>query len=78
MMTIKRNHKQADFEFIGRGPSFITTEQDGMNVAGIIRNTGLPNYRAARICLKSDLNIGAYERHLQDYPDICLNQYPLY
>ena len=46
-----------------------------MNATDIIRATGFPNYRAARMSLKTDLNIRAWECHLQDYPDKLLIKY---
>ena len=44
-------------------------------MAEIIRQTGLPNYRAARFPIKSGLNIEAWEKYLKDYPDKHLIQY---
>ena len=50
------NHHSADFSFIGpdREVTSIDNIQQYMHTADIIRNTGLPNYRQARIPLKSD------------------------
>ena len=60
--------------FIGpdRAPLLISTVQTCLEVANIIRAKGLPNYRAGRIPLVSDLVIKAWEYHLRDYPDKCL------
>ena len=71
------NHQGADFEFIGpdRAPVLINSVQTCLEVANIIRDTGFPNYRVARIPLVSDLVIKAWEYHLRDYPDKILINY---
>ena len=71
------NHQGADFEFIGpdRAPVSINSVQKCLEVANIIRDTGFPNYRVARIPLVSDLVIKAWEYHLSDYPDKILINY---
>ena len=71
------NHHPLNFEFIGpdREPVLIEIGELCVKVADIIRNTGLPNFRMARIPLKSGLNISAWEELLQDYPDKHLIQY---
>ena len=38
-------------------------------MAKIIRESRLPSYKQARIPVKFGLNIGAWKRHLRDYPD---------
>ena len=48
---------------------------DYIAAAKIIKGTGLPNYRQARIPVISDLNIAAWEEYLVDYPDPFLLQY---
>ena len=50
------NHHSADFSFIGPGREVTSIDNilQYMHTADIIRNTGLPNYRQARIPLKSD------------------------
>ena len=64
-------------EFIGpdREPVQITNTQQYLRMAEIIKQTGLPNYRAARLPIKLGLNIEAWEKHLKDYPDKHLIQY---
>ena len=49
-----------------------------MHIAKIIRDTGVPNYAGARIPIKSDLNLDAWEHHLKGYPDKRLLQYLKY
>ena len=44
-------------------------------MADIILGTGVPNYRMARIPIKSGLNVEAWEHHLSDYADKRLLQY---
>ena len=44
-------------------------------IADTIRSTGLPNYKAARIPIKSDLNVDAWESQLRDYSDKRILQY---
>ena len=46
-----------------------------LRAAKIIRKSGLPNYRGARIPIKSGLKIPAWEKYLQDYPDKRILQY---
>ena len=53
----------------------INSVQTCLEVANIIRDTGFPNYRVARIPLVSDLVIKAWECHLRDYPDKILINY---
>ena len=65
------------FEFIGldRCPQKFESVSDYIAAAQIIKDTGLPNYRQARIPVISDLNIAAWEEYLADYPDPFLLQY---
>ena len=66
-----------DFEFIGpdRPTVNITNVAEYIKLAHTIRSSGLPNYRQARIPIKSGLKIDAWKRLLQDYPDKKLLQY---
>ena len=68
-----------EFEFIGpdRQPVVISSIDQLMAIAGTIRSTRVPNYRAARIPIESGLNVKAWETHLQDYSDKRVLQYPL-
>ena len=65
------------FSFTGpdRPYPVIKCIQDFIDLAQMIRNTGLPNYRLARVPITSGLNIDAWERHLRDYPDTRLIHY---
>ena len=66
-------------EFFFTGPDRLP--QDTSNVtqylrmAKIVRESGFPNYKLARIPLNSGLKIDAWKAHLQDYPDKKLVQY---
>ena len=66
-----------NFEFIG--PDRQVTDSDNidqyLHIAETIRATGKPNYMAARIPVKSGLNLEAWEDCLRDYPDKRLFQY---
>ena len=53
----------------------ISTIPQCFHIAKTIRDTGLPNYRQARIPLSSGLNLQAWEYRLRDYPDKFLSQY---
>ena len=66
-----------NFTFIGpdRRPVKIDSVETLLKVAEVIRNTGQPNYKAARIPIESDLNIEAWERYLRDYSDKRVIQY---
>ena len=65
------------FDFIGpyRQPVAVTTIPQLLAIADTIRSTGLPNYKAARIPIKSDLNVDAWEIHLKDYLNKRILQY---
>ena len=80
ILTKKVGHlalDSTDFRFIGpdRLPIAIDSIDKCLRIGTIIRNTNLPNYRMARIPLISGLNIPAWERQLQGYPDDRLIQY---
>ena len=47
----------------------ITSVQQLMDIADIIRSTDVPNYKATRIPIESSLNVKAWESHLQDFSD---------
>ena len=66
-----------DFLFIGpdREPVEISSIDTLLKVADCILDTGVPNYRAARIPIKSGLNVEAWEKHLLDYSDKRVIQY---
>ena len=61
--------ENTDFRFVG--PDRLPVTKDSIDkclqVANIIKNTGLPNYHMATIPLTSGLNIPAWERELQGY-----------
>ena len=69
-----------DFTYIGpdRATESISSTSQYLQIAEIIRHSGLPNYKQARIPIKSGLNIEAWKRHLGDYPDQKLIQYLQY
>ena len=66
-----------DFEFIGpdKEPVCIDSIEKLIPIADSIRSSGLPNYRAVRIPIKSGLNVEAWERYLKDYEDKRVIQY---
>ena len=68
------------FSFIGpdRPYPVIKSPQDYIQMAHMIKESGVPNYRLARIPIHSDLRIEAWERHLQGYPDTRLIHYLKY
>ena len=59
------------FEFIGpdRCPQKLESILDYITAAKIIRTTGVPNYKQARIPVVSSLNVAAWKECLADYPD---------
>ena len=63
------------FIFPDREPIAIKNTNQYLRIADTIRNTGLPNYREARLPIKLGLNFKACEHHLRDYPDKRLIQY---
>ena len=66
-----------NFEFIGpdRQVTAIDNIDQYLHIAKTIKATGKPNYMSARIPVKLDLNLEAWEEHLRDYPDKRLFQY---
>ena len=71
------SHVVSKFQFVGPdgAPVEITTVEQCVEIAGIIRSTGVPNYQEARIPLISGLNIEAWEEYLRNYPDPLLIEY---
>ena len=71
------SHHPRKFEFTGldRNPITIKTIEECIRWARVIRSTGCPNYKLARIPLNSRLNIPAWEELLMDYPDKHLIEY---
>ena len=74
-----------NFTFICRDRAVcdITDSNQYLHIAETIRQTGVPNYRGARIPIKLGLNLEAWERNLSNYPNRKLIQYlkfgfPLY
>ena len=63
--------------FIGpdRQPVVIENIHQYLSIAETIKDTGVPNYILARIPIKSDMYLDAWEHHLRDYPDKRLLQY---
>ena len=68
--------QETNFEFIGPDTDcgYDTIEQV-VNIADIIKATGLPNYKQARFPIKSNLNLPAWEKYIADYPDQRIIQY---
>ena len=46
-----------------------------IDIANVILDTGVPNYKQARIPIQSGLNVKAWQKYLQDYPNKKLLQY---
>ena len=71
------SHDNITFEFIGpdRPPVLIDSIVKCIEVANIIRSTGVPNYKCARIPIVSKMNVEAWENVLSTYPDGHLLQY---
>ena len=71
------NQAPTDFTFIGpdRAPVEISSVDKLLQIADVILSTGVPNYRMARIPVKSGLNVEAWEHHLRDYADKRVIQY---
>ena len=69
------SHEDTVFEFVGpdRLPVSIDSVDRCVEIANIIRTTGLPNYRLARIPIISNLKIEAWEKELSAYSDKHLN-----
>ena len=60
-----------EFEFIGpdRQPVIISSTEQRMAIADVIKSTHVPNYKSARIPIESSLNGKAWNAHLQGYSD---------
>ena len=71
------SRSSGEFSFTGPDRDLVTisTIPQCFQIAEIIRGTGLPNYRQARIPLRSGLNVQVWEYRLRDYPDKFLLQY---
>ena len=71
------SHDNVTFEFIGpdRPPVLIDSIGKCIEVANIVRSTGVPNYKCARIPIVSKMNVEAWEDVLSTYPDGHLLQY---
>ena len=65
------NHFSAKFCFVvpDRAPVAVNSIGKCLEIANVIRETGVPNYTQARIPLASSLNIAGWELELQGYPD---------
>ena len=65
------------FQFIGpdRPPMKCDSIGQYLEMARIIRHSGLPNYKQARFPLKSGLKIEAWSKHLHEYKDQKLVHY---
>ena len=72
-LTLKTEY----YGFIGpdRQPVEIKDIHQYLSIAETIKNTGVSNYILARIPIKSDLHLDAWEYYLRDYPDKRLLQY---
>ena len=63
-------HQPTQFEFIGPDtePRKFSKAEEFINIAQIIKNTGVSNYKQARFPVESGLNIEAWENRLINYP----------
>ena len=68
---------KTDFSFIGpdRAPVELNSIDTLLNIADIIRETGEPNYKCARIPIRSGLQVEAWAKYLEDYSDKRVMQY---
>ena len=59
-----------DWSFIGpdKEPVAINSIDIALDVAAVIKNSGVPNYQAARIPIVSDLNLAKWRDILTDFP----------
>ena len=66
-----------DFQFIGPDRELVEIGSIDtlLDIADIIRDTGQPNYKFARIPIKSGLQVQAWEKYLRDYSDKRVLQY---
>ena len=64
------------FQFIGpdRDTVVLDTIMKFISVATAILQTGVQNYKAARISIATPLNLEAFDKYLEGYPDKCLRQ----
>ena len=71
------NLEATDFSFIGPDREVVKLDSIDklIKTADTILSTGVPNYQAARIPIKSGLNVQAWEHYLCDYADKHLLQY---
>ena len=69
--------QSTQFEFIGpdREVRTIASVDQYLDIARIVLESGQPNYKQARIPIKSGLNLEAWESRLASYPDRRLFQY---
>ena len=72
-ITLQNNN----FQFIGpnRDSVVLDTIEKFIPVATAILQTGVPNYKAARIPIATPLNLDAFDKYLEGYPDKRLGQY---
>ena len=70
-------HLDTSFQFIGPDKDFVLIDsvEKCLEVADVILATGLPNYKMARIPIRSGLNLLAWGQYLADYPYQRLLQY---
>ena len=70
---------QANTDFVFIGPDKCPIQLDSVDTllktASIIRDTGQPNYKVARIPIESGLNVAAWEKYLENYSDKRIIQY---
>ena len=71
------NLESTNFQFIGPDRDLIQYRDFDhvCQLAKVIQDIGLPNYRMARLPIESGLNLPAWEQYLKDYPDNRLLQY---
>ena len=64
-------HENICFEFLGpdRPPVCINSVERCIEMANIIRDTGVPNYKMPCVPIISNLNVEAWEKELAHYPD---------
>ena len=71
-ITLQKNN----FEFVGpdRDTVVLDTIVKFIPVATAILQTGVQNYKAAHIPIATPLNLEAFDKYLEEYPDKCLLQ----
>ena len=69
--------ESGDFVFIGpdKKPINITTVNQCITIADLVRETNKPNYQQARFPVHSGLNLQAWDKYLQHYPHRIVLQY---